>query len=117
MATSLSHFMNPDTYEQVEISQKAVSETKEWLKEQCSYQVLFLGTNKLSASPQKNFMGLGNNRLRAQRQRKQPVWHHEKRHRRDRRKHQSATVYQARRRDQSRYPQEDLHRTNQQPTG
>jgi len=51
------HFMNPDTYEQIEISQKAVSETKEWLKEQCSYQVLFWNQQAVSVTPE-NFMGL-----------------------------------------------------------
>ena len=49
------HFMNPDTYEQTEVSEKAVSTAKIWLKEQSSYQVLFWNQQPVSVTPE-NFM-------------------------------------------------------------
>ena len=51
------HFMNPSTYEQTEIQEKAVLDAKLWLKEQSNYQVLFWNQQAVSVTPE-NFMQL-----------------------------------------------------------
>lgn len=51
------HFMNPSTYEQTEVAEKAVQDTLLWLKEQCPYVVLFWNQQAVNVSPE-NFMQL-----------------------------------------------------------
>tara|TARA_A100001388_G_C28468419_1_gene356530 strand:+ start:29 stop:595 length:567 start_codon:yes stop_codon:yes gene_type:complete len=51
------HFMDPDSYEQTEISERALGDAKAWLKEQCSYQILFWNQQPVSVTPE-NFMTL-----------------------------------------------------------
>ncbi len=51
------HFMNPESYEQSEVSENAVHDAKAWLKEQCSYTVLYWNQDPVSVSPE-NFMEL-----------------------------------------------------------
>lgn len=55
--TNQYHFMNTETYEQTEVSEKAVQDTKHWLKEQCSYQVLFWNQQAINVTAE-NFMQL-----------------------------------------------------------
>lgn len=47
------HFMNPESYEQTEVSHDAVGDAQNWLKEQNSYQVLFWNQQAVSVSPEK----------------------------------------------------------------
>lgn len=49
------HFMNPDTYEQVEVNVSAIQEAQKWLKEQSLYQVVFWDGRPVSVTPE-NFM-------------------------------------------------------------
>lgn len=51
------HFMNPETYEQSEVSETAVQDAKLWLKEQCNYAILYWNQEPVSVSPE-NFMEL-----------------------------------------------------------
>ena len=48
------HFMNAESYEQIEVSENIIADTKIWLKEQQTYQVLLWNQQPINVIPENN---------------------------------------------------------------